>query len=371
MKYLFILGRNLKLSRQEIESYLKIISNEISFSAQIKNGLLLELNNKLPSGALDFLGGTLAIGEVLSEGKLKKIVSELETLDFFDLTKGKLIYSIWNFSEESYEKINGFIKSRFKHEKIKASERHSSDSLISQSGKELEFLNSKRLIDEEYFVFGESNYFFGKIFEKCNYDEIEKRDMEKPVRREELSISPRLAKIMINLSEVKNGEVLIDCFCGIGTILIEALNLGISVIGVDKDSNAITSARQNLGFFNFPKSNYTLLNSDSKKVKIFKKGVLVCEPDLGDILKKVPKENEALQTQKNFENLMIGVLNNLKKNISTAVFTAPLIKTNKKRIGCDINPILEKTGFKLREGFPIEDFRKTQIVGREIFVLER
>jgi hypothetical protein len=37
--------------------------------------------------------------------------------------------------------------------------------------------------------------------------------MQKPIRREELAISPRLAKILINLSGAKKNNLLLDPFC--------------------------------------------------------------------------------------------------------------------------------------------------------------
>ena len=75
---------------------------------------------------------------------------------------------------------------------------------------------------------------------------------------------------------------------------------------------------------------------------------------------------------KDFENLIIKVLNNLKKNISgRIVFTSPLIKCGKKRIGCDFSRISRETGLKLIGGFPIPEYRGDQIVGRNIVVFEK
>ena len=55
------------------------------------------------------------------------------------------------------------------------------------------------------------------------------------------------------------------------------------------------------------------------------------------------------------------------------VFSSPFIQAidSKKRIGCDFEKIASRTGLKLAEGFPISEFRKNQIVGREIVVLGR
>ena len=85
--------------------------------------------------------------------------------------------------------------------------------------------------------------------------------MEKPFRREELAISPRLAKIIINLSEVKTKGKIIDPFCGIGVILFEGLLKNLNVTGIDIDKNAIEGAEQNLEWGKFSNKNYKLANS--------------------------------------------------------------------------------------------------------------
>jgi len=324
------------------------------------NAILIDLKNPIKENLIDRFGGVIAIGEIICG------VEEMEKTEIYFGKKNKLNYVVWNFSNKTF-KIEKYLKKRFRSEKLKATQKKISEDMILQSGKKVKNLSSSRLIDEQYFVF---NNYFGKIIQKSNYEEIEKRDMKKPVRREKLSISPRLAKIMINLSQVKPGEKLVDCFCGIGVILQEALLQRIKIIGIDKDKKAIEGAKRNLQWAGF--KNYKLINFDSKKVEIEKVEALVSEPDLGKILKKMPTKEEAQQSLRDYESLMIEVLNNLKNKISgRLVFTAPLIKNFKKRIFCNVEKILNLTGLKLVKGFPISEFRKNQVVGRQIFVLRK
>jgi len=361
MKYLFILGRNPKLSVLEIKSFIKRTSNEILDEELRENGLLLDLETPLDAGTIDFLGGALSIGIVLGN------IKDIDKKEIYFGTRNNFNYIIWDFSEETGE-VSQYLKKRFRSEKFKATEKKLSGSIIDQEDNIIKKASSN-LIDEEYFVFDK---FFGRIIQKCNYKEIEKRDMQKPVRREDLSISPRLAKIMINLSEVKEGETLLDPFCGIGAILIEALEEEIKVIGIDNDGKAIEGASKNLKWFKFSKENYKLNKNDSSKVKIKSSEVLVSEPYFGTTLKKIPEKKKAEIMIKQFENLMISVLNNLKESISGKfVFTAPCIRIGRKRIGCNFEDICEKTELKLEENFPIEEFRKNQIVGRNIVVLKK
>ena len=359
MKYLFILGRNIELSVLEVESYLKRIGNPALEKSLNKNGLLVEITNPIEEKAVDSLGGILSIGKVLGE------MNEIEKVMIYSGEKNNFNYTLWEFSE-NVEEFREYLKQRFKEEKLKAGYKGLTDKISEQNGNDF-LIPSAKLINEEYFIFGD---YFGKVIQKCNYDEIEKRDMKKPVRRESLAISPRLSKIMVNLSGIKTGKLL-DTFCGVGTILQEALLQDFEVVGVDRDEIAIKGAKENLKWFEFPEEDYTLINFDSTKVNIPECSVMVSEPDLGDTLKKIPTRERAEETLRKFEKLMIQVINNVKEKISgRIVFTTPHIRIGKKRLVCDIEKICEDTGYKL-VGKGIPEFRGNQVVGRMIFVLER
>ena len=137
----------------------------------------------------------------------------------------------------------------------------------------------------------------------------------------------------------------------------------------DKDKNAIKGAQENLDWFGFNPSEYKLIYDSSKKVVIEGGEVIITEPDLGEILKKVPSKDKAKKILKDFERLLVSVINNLKNKISKRfVFTSHLIRVEKKRVGCNMNMILKKTKLRLI-GF-YDDYMENQIIGRRIFVLE-
>ncbi len=366
MKYLFVLGRNVELSILELKCFFE--REEISFKIlkQIDNGVLIDVSKKLGKGIIDNFGGVISIGEVLALGDKEEIFDKLDGQLLYRGKSNKLNYVIMNFGSKDFDFISDYLKKHFRNEKLKATMKQLGGRVKMQDGKQFPKVSSK-LINEQYFLF-ENN--FGRIIEVCDYDSIEKRDMGKPIRRNELSISPRLAKIMINLSGVKKGKILLDPFCGIGVILQEALLQEIEVLGIDKDKEAINSARLNLNWFKFLKKDYNLINSDSSRVKISQVDVIVTEPNLGELQKRVVSPEKAGQTIKQFEKLMIKVLNNLKKSVSgRIVFTSPFILTRKKRVACNFEKIISNTGLKLVAG-PIADFRDDSIVGRNIIVLK-
>lgn len=65
-----------------------------------------------------------------------------------------------------------------------------------------------------------------------------------------ISMHPKLARTLVNLSSVKNGETLLDPFCGTGGLLIEAGLIGARVIGSDVEKKMIEGCKKSLDFYN-------------------------------------------------------------------------------------------------------------------------
>ena len=385
MKYFFILGRNVSLSVAEILSYFSEKENKIEIHSQKENIIILEFSRKINSNIVNELGGTIAFGEILAEGTKSSIIKQIEKTFIYNGKKNNITYSLIDYSSiEIKERISSYLKDRFKAEKLKASEKKTAKTMKLQDDSEIPNISSRNIIDENYMVYEKENeVLLGKVLEFYNSRELEKRDMSKPIRRNELAISPRLAKILINLSKIKEGETLLDPFCGIGAVLEEALHKKIKVIGIDKNHEAIKGAEKNLSFYGFPKVNYKLLCEDSKTAKINSKiSAIATEPHLGELLTKPQTVERAYKITKEFENMIIQVIKNLKNQISgRVVFTSPYIKTIKNireqnnRIGINVEEIVNKTGLRLASfgdiKTPIEEFRENQIMGRQIFVLEK
>lgn len=367
MKYLFILGRNIELSIAEVKAFCRKKDIDFKQLGLIDNGLLIETKKNLPKNAIDKLGGVISIGEVLASGKAKDIFNELDKKTIYYGKENKLNYIVFNFNGVDFEDILFYLKQKFKKEKLKATDKKLTGNIRLQQGEFVPNVASKN-IDEQYFIF-ENN--FGRIIEKSNYEKIEERDMKKPVRRNELSISPRLAKILINLSEVKENETLLDPFCGIGVVLEEALLQKIKVIGIDKDKGAIESAKRNLKWFGFNAEDYKLMSDDSSKVKIAKIEGIATEPELGELQKGMPSKEKAMEITRNFERLMVNVLKNLKESVKgNIVFTAPFIFTGKERVSCNFKDMGLKAGLRIILE-PINEFRTDSIIGRSIVVMKK
>jgi tRNA G10 N-methylase Trm11 len=388
MKYFFVLGRNPLLSEAEILSCLEREGiRKLSHKMRL-NSLIIEVDKELNlSKMVNELGGTIAVGRVLLSGNADKVIGEIKNKPIYIGRENKVVYSVLNYAdEELFDMIHNAMKENFRNERLKARYKGVSGTIKLQSGKIMHGSPEKILLrDMNYFVFENQETkeaCFGFLEASYDSSEAEKRDMKKPFRRESLAISPRLARILINLSQVKEGEVLLDPFCGIGVILGEALLRGINAIGIDIDGNAVNNARENISWL---KNNYKIdadfkiINDDSGKIRLNEEiAGIATEPALGELMTRIPSREKGMRVAREFEELIIPVLNNIKKGIKKEgkiAFTAPLIKTQGGKVSCDIDNICRKTGLKVYElkdsciKFPLSEFREEQIIGRDIFVL--
>jgi tRNA (guanine10-N2)-dimethyltransferase len=91
-----------------------------------------------------------------------------------------------------------------------------------------------------YLIFTNQENFFG--FSKPN----EFPNRPKKVKKHPHELDWKLARVMINLIGLKEGETVCDPFCGTGTTLLEAESMGINAIGVDFDEKMCEISKENL-----------------------------------------------------------------------------------------------------------------------------
>ena len=156
MKYLFILGRNPKLSVAEVFAYLERTGNSMENYFVNKNALLVEVGETIEAGAVDSLGGVIGIGIVLASGNEQEIENKLDKQEVYLGESNKLNYVIWDFSEEGIEEITLYLKKRFKNEKLKATEKKLRPEMEMQNGGKSGIVSSSN-VNEQYFIF-EDNF---------------------------------------------------------------------------------------------------------------------------------------------------------------------------------------------------------------------
>jgi tRNA (guanine10-N2)-dimethyltransferase len=67
-----------------------------------------------------------------------------------------------------------------------------------------------------------------------------------------ISLHPRYARALVNLTRVRRGQTLLDPFCGTGGILLEASTLGVKVLGSDISKEMIDGCMENMDHLGVP-----------------------------------------------------------------------------------------------------------------------
>ena len=359
MKTFFILGRNPELSRAEILSFLKARNRtheEILFE---ENLLIIETNEDEKFDIQEF-GGTIKLGKIIFDGIPQEFSVYLNENEVIPSDK----FSYATFGNQDSE----LLKEKFKSERKKAMLKHGKRQILFQDGGKTNLPNA----DFDIFYHEHNgNILFGITTQNYDHTQTKNRDTNKPVRRESLAISPRIAKILINLSEAKPHDKLLDPFCGIGGIIQEALLKNINAYGIDKDIKATSDAKENLKWISEQyniKTKYTIENTDSRKTPDLQFDAIATETPLGKLLKKKPSDQEAEKIIQDFEALIIPILTKLKKvkkpNAKIAI-TFPVIR----KFHTDIRKIADRTGLKPTLA-PILESRPDQFISRDILVLQ-
>ncbi len=368
--YIFILGRNPELSLAEIISYFK--SSDIVYELKSKGVdvvvFLLDENKVDFNKMINSLGGTLKIGEVISENDFDDLIP-------YEGADSKLKYCISSYGDDylllDFKK---YLKKWFKSQKIKAVHKKSNVEKLTPRD-----VGRKTI---EYLVYGR---YAAKVIAVSNPSEYKKRDQNRPVNDFLKNTSIRLAKIMVNLSQAKKNELFLDPFCGTGVILQEAMLNDINVIGIDLDGKSAVAAQKNCDWINKKyglKKGFRIITGDSTQMKRYftssSVDAVATEPYMGPYLNDLPPISEATKISKELEILYFGVLKNLKKVIRKDAKIAIIVPTFKVKKGetveFDFLAMLKNLGFEIAEldenvQFPIEYVDKKSKIIRNIYVL--
>ncbi|HWR27781.1 MAG TPA: THUMP domain-containing protein [Candidatus Thermoplasmatota archaeon] len=75
-----------------------------------------------------------------------------------------------------------------------------------------------------------------------------------------ITLHPKIARAMVNLSQVKKHQTLLDPFCGTGGILLEAGFIGAQIVGGDIEQKMVDGSQKNLEYYHL--KNYRLYCTD-------------------------------------------------------------------------------------------------------------
>jgi tRNA (guanine10-N2)-dimethyltransferase len=100
-----------------------------------------------------------------------------------------------------------------------------------------------------------------------NRSDFEKRKVQNRPFFSPITLHPRLARALVNISGIKKDEVLFDPFCGTGGFLIEAGLIGFKIKGSDIEEKMIKGCKKTLDFFKI--KDYHLFVSDIGEIDNF------------------------------------------------------------------------------------------------------
>ncbi len=383
-KYFFHLGNTPELSITELES----VMPKTKITSIHHDLVMAELeSDDQASTLMQVLGGTVKIMKMIAEkpgtspSQIEAVLAQIlfETRDSEDKVHfsvaelGRDHLPVIDIRDIKNELKNLGLKSRY----VEGSRRGLSASVLLHTSK----------VREIFVIQTSDSVFLAETIAIQNIDEWSKRDRSKPYAdRRKGMLAPKVARMMINLAigewnlegeRIENPPVILDPFCGTGTILIEGLIRDCSVIGADLDQEAVEGSRQNLswleGNYEFSGS-YQVLKQDATKITLpndQKADYLITEPFLGK-----PKPNPAKLPYifRGLEKLYLGAFKNWTKILNPGaqvviVFPKVIIDVKGKEQVYSLSSLIDKLsklGYTTRSQ-PILYHRPQAVVQREIY----
>lgn len=162
------------------------------------------------------------------------------------------------------------------------------------------------------------------------------------------SMSPKLARCMVNLSRVKKGDLLLDPFCGTGGILIEAGLIGCKVVGSDIYWKMKNGTAINLEFCGI--KDYKTFNLDVRELKMYEKvASVVTDPPYG-----ISTSTGDIDSDDIFKEFFNAIYDNMKDDAYLCIASPHYV---------DLKPMMDEVGFKLVEEYEIKMHRSlTRII---------
>jgi len=389
MKYFFILGTNPTLSLAELSA----IFNQAEITLAQPNVAILETDREIKANFIEIIGGTIKFGlihEELESGAVKEIIAGAAKMIEPKEGEGKFKFGLSNYGHKVNNKVLGMeFKKHLKQTGVSSRWVVSQEPTLSSVVVEQNKLTTDRGA-EIVIIKNNKKLLLGKTLAVQAFKDLSFRDYGRPARDDRSGmLPPKLAQIMINLAGVKPGDVLLDPFCGSGTILTEAMLMGYEkLIGSDISDKAIADTKDNIAWtqknYELKALDFKLYQADaaqiSKKLEANSVDAIITEPYLG------PQRGrfDVRQIAKELEQLYSLSLNDFKKILkpsSRLVMVWPIFFDKGKNIFLNpnlngyqiINPVptnLQKNAFiKLTERQTMVYGRENQKVWREIVVL--
>ncbi len=98
----------------------------------------------------------------------------------------------------------------------------------------------------EFRVLVSEEFLLGRVLHRVDRPGLEARTVTHRSFRLPISLHPKLARALVNLSRVPTGGVLLDPFCGTGGIVLEAAKMDLRPVAADLKGSMVAGARRSL-----------------------------------------------------------------------------------------------------------------------------
>jgi len=327
-KFAFLLaGENIDLAKEEVLALLNAKKYELHdrlLIIETKKVKLKELSQRL---AFTHSIYQLLFAANKNKNNLKKA---MQSFKWQSIYKGGFSFRIRNMNSDrlkfSEQELSSIIWSKLKTPKVNLNAAETKIELLS--------LKTAKTAKNSLFC-------LMKLFDiKKDFD---KRKAHLRPGFNPVSLDPRLARCIVNLTGAKKGSKILDPFCGTGGILIEAGLMGLKPIGCDIDEEMLRKTQLNLEHFGI--KHYELKKMDAAKSnKKVKFDYVVTDLPYG----------RSSKADKNLEQLYLNFLKNLEKRLkkrAVVVFPDFLNRTKlikkaklkaKREFSCYIHKTLTK-----------------------------
>ena len=359
MMYAFVLGRVFTLSLAELIEVLRGRNISFVLLAVSKEAAIIEVEESLDFESLQKqLGGTIKIIKVIDVVKKRERDSinfalqnyfKPSTLkkDYFKEYTGKKQFGVSVYT--LHPSVNSLGEAKRLGMSIKKSLQTAKISLravlpeFNSSALASVVVTKNALLQKgaEICVFaGLEKVFVGKTLTVQDFEDYGRRDYQRPVRDEKQGmIPPKVAQIMINFCGAAKGSTILDPFCGVGTILQEAILLGYKTAGSDINPTAILNSEKNLEWFRnrykVAPGKYQVETADVKDIVVTfpqaKFEAIVSEGSLGPMYSYLPTENDMQASFEALKSLWLVAFTEFKKLLkpgARVVICLPAYKTN-------------------------------------------
>jgi len=381
MQYCFILGHNPTLSIAEISQVLKNDFRLIELSARV---LIIESPREMnPEALQQRLGGTIKIGQSIKEISAQDLLAFRSDIAGLLKQNKKIFFGFSLYSLESHETTRKYqlqIKSLAMETKKALKNLGLSSRWVDSKDEALSsvVVQKNRLLTqgaEFCFLIGADKIYLAKTLSCQEVEEYSYYDFGRPARSmKQGMLPPKLAKIMINLAQAPQTGIILDPFCGVGTVLQEAIKMGYrNLIGTDIDEGAIKRTITNINWLsdqqkiNFSDFNLKIFPADARVLsQLLIPGsidAIVTEPYLGPV--KISSFKFSIsKIIKELSELYLAAFRELKqvlKKDGRLVIVFPVFKEGAKLHYLPIIDEVKKHGWQIVDPIP-ENFRQNPII---------